>query len=65
MKPRDLGEGLDRLKWATSGEGWVDWPRYVGYLRESAYDGCFAAERGVGQNRQPDIKKTVDPLRTL
>jgi len=47
------------------GEGWVDWPRYVGYLRESGYDGYFAIEREVGENPQADIKKAVDFLRTL
>ena len=47
------------------GEGWVDWPRYVGYLRESGYDGYFAIEREVGANPLEDIRKAVDFLRTL
>ncbi len=47
------------------GDGWVDWPRYVGYLRECGYDGYFAIEREVGANPQADIKKAVDFLRTL
>lgn len=47
------------------GEGWVDWPRYVGYLRESGYNGYFAIEREVGENPAVDIKKAVDFLRTL
>ncbi|MBU0608021.1 MAG: sugar phosphate isomerase/epimerase [Armatimonadetes bacterium] len=47
------------------GEGWVDWPRYVGYLRECGYDGYFAIEREVGANPAEDIKKAVDFLRTL
>ena len=47
------------------GEGWVDWPRYVGYLRESGYDGYFAIEREVGANPIEDIRKAVDFLRTL
>ncbi len=47
------------------GEGWVDWPRYVGYLREMGYNGYFAIEREVGANPAEDIKKAVDFLRTL
>lgn len=47
------------------GEGWVDWPRYVGYLRESGFNGYFAIEREVGANPCEDIKKAVDFLRTL
>ena len=47
------------------GEGWVDWPRYVGYLRECGYTGYFAIEREVGENALADIKKAVDFLKTL
>lgn len=47
------------------GDGWVDWPRYVGYLRECGYDGYFAIEREVGENALADIKKAVDFLKTL
>lgn len=47
------------------GEGWVDWPRYVGYLRESGFTGYFAIEREVGANPCEDIKKAVDFLQTL
>jgi L-ribulose-5-phosphate 3-epimerase len=47
------------------GEGWVDWPRYVGYLRESGFTGYYAIEREVGTNPLDDIKMAVDFLRTL
>ena len=47
------------------GDGWVDWPRYVGYLREAGYDGYFAIEREVGDNPVADIQKAVDFLRSL
>ncbi len=47
------------------GEGWVDWPRYVGYLREAGYDGYFAIEREVGEDPVADISKAVEFLRSL
>jgi sugar phosphate isomerase/epimerase len=47
------------------GEGWVDWPRYVGYLRESGYTGYFAIEREVGDNPIVDIQRAIDFLKTL
>ncbi len=47
------------------GEGWVDWPRYVGYLREAGYDGYLALEREVGDNPEADIQKAVAFLRSL
>ncbi len=47
------------------GQGWVDWPRYVGYLREAGYDGYFAIERETGDDPVGDIQKAVDFLRTL
>jgi sugar phosphate isomerase/epimerase len=47
------------------GEGWVDWPRYVGYLREAGYDGYFAIEREVGDNPVADIQKAVNFLKSL
>jgi sugar phosphate isomerase/epimerase len=47
------------------GTGWVDWPRYVGYLREAGFNGYFAIERETGENPVGDIQKAVDFLRTL
>ena len=47
------------------GDGWVDWPRYVGYLREAGYDGYFAIEREVGENPVADIEKAVGFLKGL
>jgi L-ribulose-5-phosphate 3-epimerase len=47
------------------GTGWIDWPKYVGYLREAGFDGYFAIEREVGEDPVGDITKAVDFLRTL
>ena len=47
------------------GEGWVDWPRYVGYLREAGFDGYFAIEREVGDNPVGDIERAVKFLQSL
>ena len=47
------------------GTGWVDWPRYVGYLREAGFDGYFAIERETGEDPVGDIQAAVDFLRTL
>jgi len=47
------------------GTGWVDWPRYVGYLREVGFDGYFAIERETGDDPVGDIQAAVDFLRTL
>ncbi len=47
------------------GEGWVDWPRYTGYLLDSGYDGYFAIERETGQDPVGDIKRAVDFLRSV
>ncbi len=47
------------------GEGWVDWPRYTGYLIGSGYDGYFAIERETGEDPVGDIGKAVEFLRSL
>ena len=47
------------------GEGWIDWPKYVGYLREVGYDGYFAIEREVGEDPVGDITRAIEFLRTL
>ncbi|HCU38272.1 MAG TPA: hypothetical protein DGT21_23480 [Armatimonadetes bacterium] len=47
------------------GEGWVDWPRYTGYLVDSGYDGYFAIERETGEDPVGDIQRAVDFLRSL
>ncbi|MBR4674309.1 MAG: sugar phosphate isomerase/epimerase [Victivallales bacterium] len=47
------------------GEGWIDWPLYVSYLREIGYDGYFAIEREVGENPKADITKAINYLKTL
>ncbi|HPY89834.1 MAG TPA: sugar phosphate isomerase/epimerase family protein [Lentisphaeria bacterium] len=47
------------------GEGWIDWPKYVGYLREIGYDGYYAIEREVGNDPVGDITRAIEFLRTL
>ena len=47
------------------GTGWVDWPRYTGYLLDNGYDGYFAIERETGGDPVGDIKRAVDFLRSL
>lgn len=47
------------------GEGWIDWPKYVGYLREVGFNGYFAIEREVGDNPKADITKAIRYLQTL
>ncbi|MFP3902604.1 MAG: sugar phosphate isomerase/epimerase family protein [Armatimonadota bacterium] len=47
------------------GEGWVDWPRYIGYLLDSGYDGYFAIERETGDDPVGDIQAAVDFLRSI
>ena len=47
------------------GQGWIDWPRYVRYLREEGYTGYFAIERETGPDPFGDIMKAVRFLRGL
>ena len=55
----------DERKEVPLGDGWIDWPKYVGYLREVGFDGYFAIEREVGENPVEDISKAIEYLRTL
>jgi len=47
------------------GEGWVDWIRYTGLLREQGYTGYFAIEREVGNDPVGDIRRAVAFLKGL
>lgn len=47
------------------GAGWVDWPRYVRTLRDAGYEGFFAIEREVGEDRMGDSVRAIDFLRNL
>ncbi|MFQ6098034.1 MAG: sugar phosphate isomerase/epimerase family protein, partial [Armatimonadota bacterium] len=47
------------------GAGWIDWPRYVGLLREYGFDGYFAIERETGEDPVGDIRRAVEFLRSL
>ena len=47
------------------GDGWVDWPRYVGGLRDEGFDGYYAIEREVGDDPVGDITKAVRFLQSL
>ena len=45
------------------GEGQVDWPAYIGALREIGYDGFLTIERECGENPENDIAMAVAFLR--
>jgi L-ribulose-5-phosphate 3-epimerase len=47
------------------GQGWIDWPRYVRYLKEEGFSGYFAIERETGEDPIGDIMKAVGFLRGL
>jgi len=47
------------------GEGGVDFPRYVGLLRERGYDGAFTIERERGDDPVGDVRKAVTFLKSL
>lgn len=47
------------------GQGWIDWPRYVKYLKEEGFSGYFAIERETGEDPMGDITKAVDFLKGL
>jgi len=47
------------------GDGWIDWPRYVGLLKEQGFEGYFAIEREVGEDPVSDITKAVRFLQSL
>jgi L-ribulose-5-phosphate 3-epimerase len=47
------------------GDGWVEWPRYVGLLKEQVFDGYFAIEREVGEDPVGDITRAVRLLQSL
>lgn len=55
-----------RAQEVAFGEGWVDWERFIGILRDDYdYDGYFAIEREVGENPVDDIQKAVDFLKNF
>ncbi len=47
------------------GEGMVDWPRYVAILRKAGFDGYFAIEREVGEDKLGDVRRAIAFLRSL
>jgi sugar phosphate isomerase/epimerase len=47
------------------GEGWVDWPRYIGLLKQHGFEGYSAIEREVGADPVKNIREAVDFLRTV
>jgi len=47
------------------GEGWIDWPRYVSSLRRHGFDGYFAIEREVGEDKLGDVRRAIAFLRSL
>jgi sugar phosphate isomerase/epimerase len=47
------------------GEGWIDWPKYVGYIQEADPGIYFAIERETGDDPVGDITKAVEFLKSL
>ncbi|MGI6610777.1 MAG: sugar phosphate isomerase/epimerase family protein [Limnochordia bacterium] len=47
------------------GQGWVDWPRFLGHLEAAGFDGYLAIERETGQDPAGDIKAAADFLRSV
>jgi len=47
------------------GDGDLDWPRYVANLRAAGFDGYFAIEREVGDDRVADARRGVEFLRGI
>ena len=47
------------------GEGDVDFPGWIGALREIGYHGFLTIEREVGANPEADIRKAVGFLQQL
>lgn len=45
------------------GEGWVDWPRFLGFLKKDGYDGYIAIEREVKAEAEADIAHAVNFLK--
>ena len=45
------------------GQGFVDWQRYLGLLKESGYDGYLAIERETGNDPVGDIRRAATFLR--
>lgn len=52
-------------KEVSLGLGWIDWPKYVRYLREEGFTGYFAIERETGLDPVGDVVKAVRFLRSL
>jgi L-ribulose-5-phosphate 3-epimerase len=47
------------------GEGWIDWPRFLGHLEDAGFDGYLAIERETGGDPVGDIKAAADFLRSV
>ncbi|NUQ01035.1 MAG: sugar phosphate isomerase/epimerase [Armatimonadetes bacterium] len=45
------------------GQGFVDWQRYLGLLKEAGYDGYLAIERETGEDPVGDIRRAATFLR--
>ena len=57
-------EGEERRE-VPLGEGQVDFPTYVGLMRELGYDGAYTIERETGDDPVGDIRKAVEFLKSL
>ena len=47
------------------GEGFVDWPRYAMILKKAGFEGYFAIEREVGEDKLGDVRRAIGFLRGL
>ena len=47
------------------GEGHVNFPKYIGALKEIGYDGFLTIEREAGDTRYEDIKNGIAFLKSL
>jgi L-ribulose-5-phosphate 3-epimerase len=45
------------------GEGWIDWPRFIGLLHENGFEGHIAIERETGEDPMGDIGRAIAFLR--
>lgn len=46
------------------GQGWVEWPRYLGLLKSAGYEGYLAVERETGDDPIGDVTRAVEFLRS-
>lgn len=58
-----LVDDAGQRKEVPLGQGFVDWQRYLGLLKEAGYDGYLAIERETGEDPVGDIRRAATFLR--